>query len=156
MKIDLLSDLLIALVKDNPSWKELTKNNLNSYYEVLEPIPNDVFQKAAMQIRRTKFYGWPGAGEIYQICKTFMEPDEPKMTKGEILWGKTVDMIRNRKHPHDDWPTAQALLDFMGVGIQDILEADSYRLDKIQRQFVKWIDSGLVKRRNSNGEIIEG
>lgn len=154
MKIDLLSDLLMALVRDNPSWKPLSKQNLESYYEVLEPIPDDVFQKAAMQIRRTKFYGWPGAGEIYQICKGFMEPDAPKMTGGETLWGKTVDMIRNRKHPHDDWPTAQALLDYMGVGVQDIQEADPFRLDKIQRQFVKLIDSGMVKRRNADGEII--
>lgn len=153
MKLDTLKDFITLIAMTNPSFRALTDANITAYFEVLHDIPEDVFDAVACKILRSKLYGWPGAGEIYQMCKP-TAPTEKQMTYGEALWFKTVNQIKNKQKPHDDWTTAQAVLDFFGFSVADIAEANQFGLDKIQQKFVRIIDSGLIKRRDANGQII--
>jgi hypothetical protein len=142
MKIELLSDLLISLVRDNPSWEPLSKQNLESYYQVLEPIPDDVFDKAALHIRRQRYYRWPGAGEIYQICQTFME------SEGQRLFTKTINFVRenpDNASRHDEWqkvhPIFKKLLGSSWEGA--LLNLNERTLEQVKDQFVILFDGGL-------------
>jgi len=153
MKIQALETLLLKLAGDNPSWPNLTKTNLTCYMEVLEDIPDDIFDKAAKDVRRTKFFSWPGAAEIYQACKRYMAPDAPVISEGERLWIKTLLNIRDQKAPaHDEWYKVQGILDYIGC-CYDILTANDFELNKMEKTFIKLYNAGVIKQRDKNGQI---
>jgi hypothetical protein len=147
MKIEALKSLLVALGKDNPVWKPLNKANLDSYFEVLEPISDELFQSAVMVIRRTKFYGWPGAGEIYELCMGQKAKQQTVVSDGERIWYKTLAAISsNPTRIHDEWKVAQRAIDMTCGCIGDIRTADEQKLGFMKREFIKLVDSGMIQR----------
>ena len=134
MKIETLREFLMKLSYDNPMWKPLETANLNAYYEVLKSVPEEVFQMAAMQIRRTKYYGWTGAADIYLVCESFMDQENNR------LFTKTLNFLRENPDnslKHDEWNKVHPVFKrIIGVGWEiDLLNMNDKMIELTKQRF---------------------
>jgi len=138
MRIEQLQELFNQLWIENPGLKELDERHLHGYFDLLKDVPDDAFDKAAPIVRQSATrYGWPGAGEIYQVCRRFWQ-SEP-----ERLWDKTVNWMKTTDKGiiHDEWPKISAAVKAIG-GESQLIDAEGRDLAELKKLFLSVMERG--------------
>jgi hypothetical protein len=87
-----IEGFLKELYRANPNLKPLDDENLGTYYRILKRVPETAFRLGGKIVMKQKQIGWPGAGEIYQICRRLYKP-EPVQRPVDPTVGMTAEQL---------------------------------------------------------------